>query len=182
MDPTKHPKPAVQSHHESATPSLGSKRRKRKKKSKHWHRKRELKVTTRGEGKDDPIWTSVRSSFSSGSDSGDSGISSNRRPQHTPRYSPETVRRLDEGDLGDAPLSNHGGNSGGQQEMASNDKAEEAMGNVPIGLARLTAPITSPTFNLRVAPTAPEGLDPKLGNPEDEKERQGAFPLIMEGF
>ena len=101
LDPAEHPKPAVQSHHEPVAPSPGSKRWKRKKKRKHRCRKRELKGTTRGEGKDDPIWTSVGSSSSSGSDSGDSGIISNWRPQHTPHYSPETVRRLEEGDLGD---------------------------------------------------------------------------------
>ena len=183
LDPAEHPKLAVQSHHESAGPSLGDKRWKRRKKKKKQHRKWELKVTTWGEGKDAPVWTSVRSNSSFSSDSGDSGISSNQRPQHTPRYSPETVRRLDKVDLGDALLSDHGGNSGGEQEMASRDDgAGQVTGTVPIGLAGLMATITSLTFNLMVAPTIPEGSDPQLGDPEDEKDCQGTFPLIMEGF
>ena len=73
----------------------------KKKKKHHWRRKPELKVTTQGEGKDVPVWASVESTSSSSSDSGDSGISSHQRPQHTPRYSPETVRRLDEVELGE---------------------------------------------------------------------------------
>ena len=75
-------------------------------------------------------------------------------------------------DLRDAPLSDHGEKSGGKQEMASGDDgAGEATGTVPIGLARLTATITRPTFNLIVAPGVPEGSDLQLGDPEDEKAR-----------
>ena len=33
-----------------------------------------------------------------------------------------------------------------------------------------------------VAPGVPEGSDPQLGDPEDEKANQGTFLLIMEGF
>ena len=54
LDPAEHPKLAVQSHHESAGPSLGDKRWKRRKKKKKRHRKRELKVTTRGKVKMPP--------------------------------------------------------------------------------------------------------------------------------
>ena len=67
--------------------------------------------------------------------------------------------------------------------MASGDDgARQVTGTVPVGLAGLMATITSPTFNLTVAPTIPEGSDPQLGDPEDEKDCQGTFPLIMEGF
>ena len=40
---------------------------------------------------------------------------------HTPRYSPATVKRLEKGDLRDAPLSDCGGNSDGDQEMVSRE-------------------------------------------------------------
>ena len=43
LDPAKHPRPAVQSHHKSASPSSGDKRWKRRKKKKHcWPKKQEL--------------------------------------------------------------------------------------------------------------------------------------------
>ena len=41
---------------------------------------------------------------------------------HTPRYSPETIRKLDGGDLEDAPPSDHGGNNDRNQEMVSGDE------------------------------------------------------------
>ena len=80
LDPAEHPRPAIQSHHESAGPSSGDERRKRRKKKKH-HRpkKQELKVTTRDKGDDIPIWTHTRSNLSSSSESqteGDSGVGS----------------------------------------------------------------------------------------------------------
>ena len=70
LDPTKHPRPAVQSHHESAGPSSGDKRqRKRKKKKHHRPKKQELKVTTQGQGGDVPIWSHAGSNLSSSSES-----------------------------------------------------------------------------------------------------------------
>ena len=128
LDPAKHPRPAIQSHYESAGPSSGDERWKRRKKKKHHQPKRqELKVTTRGKWDDIPVWTHTGSNSSSSLESqteGDSGIgSSYRKPlsgagsttrcDHTPRYSPETIRKLDGGDLEDAPLSDHGGNNDG---------------------------------------------------------------------
>ena len=89
-------------------------------------------MTTRGQGDDVPVWTNTGPNLSSSSDSqteGDSGVGSYWRPQsdagsitqcdHTPRYSPDTVRKLDEGVLEDALLSDHGGGSNGDQEMMS---------------------------------------------------------------
>ena len=56
LDPAQYPRPAVQSHHESAGPSSGDERRKRRKKKKHCRpKKQELKVTTRGQGNDAPV-------------------------------------------------------------------------------------------------------------------------------
>ena len=122
LDPAEYPRSAVQSHHESASLSSGDERRKRRKKKKHCRAKKpELKVTTLGQGDDAPIWSHTGSNLCSGSDSqtkADSGISSYQKPQndarsttrweHTPWYSPNTIRILDEGDLEDAPLSDHG--------------------------------------------------------------------------
>ena len=117
LDPTKHPRPAVQSHHESTGLSSGDERRRKRKKKKHRRpKKQELKVTTRDQGDDVPIWSHTGSNLSLSSESqieGDSGISSYRKPRndagstsrhdHTPRYSPDTIKRLEEGDLEDAP-------------------------------------------------------------------------------
>ena len=83
LDPAKHPRLAVQSHHESASPSSGDERWKRRKKKKHrWPKKQELKVTTQGKGDDIPVWTHTGSNLSSSSESqteGDSGIGSSYR-------------------------------------------------------------------------------------------------------
>ena len=90
LDPAEHPKLAVQSHHESAVPSSGDERHKRrKKKKKHrWVKKPELKVTTRGQGDDAPVWSHTESNLSSGSYSqteADSGISSYQKPPNDAR-------------------------------------------------------------------------------------------------
>ena len=147
LDPAEHPRPAIQSHHESASPSSGDERQKRRKKKHRRPKRQELKMTTWGMGDDVPVWTHTGSNSSSSSESqteGDSGISfSYQKPlgstgsttqcDHTPRYSLETVRKLDGGDLEDAPLSDHGGNNDGDQEMVSGDEgAEEVTGTNPI--------------------------------------------------
>ena len=157
-------------------------------------------MTTWGEGEDVPVWTITGSNLSSSSESqteGDSGVGFYWRPwssggsttqhDHTPRYSLETVRKLDEGDLEDAPLSDHSGNSDGDQEMASgDDRAKEAMGTDLVRPSGPMATVTSPAINLAVAPEAPEGLEvPLLGDPadtDDEKAHRDAFQLIMQGF
>ena len=82
LDPAEHPRPAVQSHHESADPSSGDERWKRRKKKKH-HRpkKQELKVTAWGQGDNVPVWTHTGSNLSSSSESqteGGSGVGSYR--------------------------------------------------------------------------------------------------------
>ena len=129
-------------------------------------------MTTRGKGDDILVWTHTGLNSSSSSESqteGDSGISSSywkplggagstTRCDHTPRYSPETVRKLDGGDLEDAPLSNHGGNNDGDQEMVSRDEgAEEVMGTNPVWPTGPVATVMGPAVNLAVAPEAPEG-------------------------
>ena len=154
-------------------------------------------MTTRGQGDDAPIWSHTGSNLSSGSDSqtkADSGISSYQKPpndagsttrqDHTPWYSPDTIRKIDEGDLGDAPLSDHGGNSDNDQEMVSaDDGVEEAMGTDPIQPPGRGPTITSLGINLTMAANALLMANPvDLGNTDDEKTCWEAFQLIMQGF
>ena len=147
---------------------------------------------TGGQGDDVPVWTNTGSNLSSSSDSqteGDSGIGSYRRPRHdhTPRYSPDTVRKLDEGVLEDAPLSDHGGGSDGDQEMVSrDDRAEEATGTNPIQPTGTTDTIMGPDVDLIMAPEAAElpkiPLLGDLADTDDKKARREAFQLLMQGF
>ena len=197
--------PSTLGHHtispESAGPSSGDERWKRRKKKKHHQpKKQELKVTTRGQGNNVPVWTHTGSNLSSSLESqteGDSSISSYQKPpggagfttrrDHTPQYSPETIRKLDKGDLEDAPLSDHGGNNDGDQEMVSGDEgAEEVMGTNPVWPTGPIAAVTGLAVNLAVAPEAPEGPEaPLLVDPADTDNRkafQDAFQLIMQGF
>ena len=160
-------------------------------------KKPELKVTTQGQGDDAPIWSHTGSNLSSGSDSqteADSGISSYQKPpndagsttqqDHTPWYSPDTIRKIDEGDLGDAPLSDRGGNSDDDQEMVSaDDGVEEAMGTDPVQPPRRGPTITSLGINLTMAANASLMADPDdPGDTDDEKTCREAFQLIMQGF
>ena len=115
------------------------------------------------------------------------GARSTTRHDHTPRYSLETIRKLDRGDLEDTPLSDHGGNNDGDQEMVSGDEgAEEVMGTNPVWPTGPVATVTGPAINLAVAPEAPEGSEaPLLVDPadtDDEKACWDAFQLIMQGF
>ena len=202
LDPAEHPRPAIQSHHESAGPNSGDERRKRRKKKKHCQpKKQELKVTTRGQGDDVPIWTHTGSNLSSSSKSqteGDSGVGSSyqkppggtgstTRCNHTPQYSQETVRKLDRGDLKDAPLSDHRGNNDRDQEMVRGDEgAKEVMGTNSVWPTEPVAAVMGPAVNLVVVPEAPEGLEaPLLADPadtDDEKACRDTFQLIMQGF
>ena len=187
LDPAEHPRLAAPSHHESASPSSGDKRQRRKK-----HRqpkKPELKVTTRGQGDDVPVWSHARSNLSSSLESqtkGDSGVSSYQKPwnnarstarhDHTPQYSLDTVKRLEEGDLGDAPLSNRSGNSDGDQEMVSgDDRVEETTGADPTGPTGQEAMVTGPAVNLAMALEALLLADP--ADTDDEKAHRNPHPL-----
>ena len=142
LDPAEHPKPVPQA--ESAGPSSmeESKKRKRKRKKHCWSKKTELKVTTRGQGEDTPIWSRPGSFTSSSSDSqteGDSGLGSYQqgrdtdatestaRPDHTSRYSPDTLRRLERGGLED------------DQEPRTPAGISLAINTVPVPEALLTA-------------------------------------------
>ena len=87
LDPKDRPKPkpdlvALADSTGTSSPDEGKQRRKKKKH--HCHRKAELKVTTRGLGTDDPVWTNTGSTGSSSLTTsslseGDSGLGSNPR-------------------------------------------------------------------------------------------------------
>ena len=154
-------------------------------------------MTTQGQGNDAPIWFHTGSNLSSGSDSqtkADSGISSYQKSQndagsttrwdHTPQYSPNTIRKLDEGDLEDAPLSNLGGNSDDDEEMVSAiDRAGEVTGTNPVQPPVRGPTITSPDINIAVALDVPLLANPgDLADTDDEKACWEAFQLIMQGF
>ena len=199
LDPAEHSKPDWAGHtQESADPCStdDGKKKKKKKKKKHCQaRKPELKVTTQGQGDDVPVWSHTGSTVSSSSDSqtkGDSGIGfyhnqrrnagSTTQHDHTPQYSPGTISRLDRGELEDNPLSDHGGNSDRDQEMAS---ADELLGNsgaedaTRAGLE--TSSATDPDINLVVVPAVPLMGDP-TADTDDEKACWDAYQLILQGF
>ena len=202
LNPAKHPRLGAESYYESAGPSSGDDKWRKMKKKKHWQpKKQELKVTTQGQGDDTPVWTDTGSNLSSSPDSqteGDSGVRSYRRlwdnagstthHDHTPQYSPDTVQKIDEGTQEDAPFSDHGGGSDGDQEMMSrddrDDRDEEVTGTNPGPAATNTT--TGLDAALIVAPevTGPPET-PLLGNPadtDDEKASPDAFQLLMQGF
>ena len=99
LDLKGHPKPSPNMPVDS-TSSMDKGKKKKKKKKKHHHSKKrgnpELKVTTRGEGADTPVWAHAGSTkdSSSSSDSqseGDSGLGSN--PSIQPRQHTDTEPR-----------------------------------------------------------------------------------------
>ena len=106
---------------------------------------------------------------------------STTRHYHTPWYSLDAIKRLEGGGLEDAPLSDCGGNSDEDQEMASaDDGAEEATGTNPIRPSRQESAVTGPAVNLAGVPEAP--LMANLADTDDEKAHRDAFHLIMQGF
>ena len=125
LDPKDHPKPkpdlvAPADSTGASSPDEG--KQQRKKKTHRRPKKTELKVTTRGLGTDDPVWTnagSARSSSSTASSQseGDSGLGSNLRVTDTEpqtraplRASPDAQRDPTEV-MEDTPLSDRGDNN-----------------------------------------------------------------------
>ena len=122
LDPKDHPKPkpdlvAPADSTGASSPDEGKQRRKKKKH--HRPKKTELKVTNRGLGTDDPVWTNTGSAGSSSSmasshSEGDSGLGSNVRVTDTEpqtraplQASPDAQRDPTEV-MEDAPLSDWG--------------------------------------------------------------------------
>ena len=114
------PKPDLVARADSTGASSQDESKQRRKKKKHCRpRKAELKVTTRGLGTNDPVWTNTRSARSSSSTAsshseGDSGLGSNLRVTDTepqtraPLWASPDARRDPTKVMEDAPLSDRG--------------------------------------------------------------------------
>ena len=88
-----------------------------------------------------------------------------------------TVKRLEGGDLKDAPLSDCNGNSDKNQEMVSGDDgAEETTGADPPRPTGQGSTVTGLAVNLVVAPEALLLADP--ADMDDEKIRRDTFHLL----
>ena len=130
LDPKGYPKPSHNVPVDS-TSSMDKGKKKKKTKKKHCRSKKtenpELKVTTRGEGADTPVWTHAgpakdSSSSSDSQSEGDSGLGSNpsTRPHtdtDTARLSPDPTKEP----VDDDPLSDQG-EGNGDQEMPDANK------------------------------------------------------------
>ena len=122
LDPKDHPKPKpdLVAPADSTGASSMHEGKQRRKKKKHRHpRKTELKVTTRGLGTDDPVWTNTRSARSSSSTAGSqseghSGLGSNFRVTDTeprtraPLWASPDAQRDPTEVIENAPLSDWG--------------------------------------------------------------------------
>ena len=174
-----------------STSSMDKGKKKKKKKKKHRHSKKtgnlELKVTTRGEGADTPVWTHAGSAkdSSSSSDSqsnGDSGLGSNpsfkphqdtdTEPQWgaNPRPSPDPTREPAEDD----PLSD-GGEGNGDQEMPDASKVQGI--NDPAGPG--PAPSEVPE-GAKLGDDQGESGDG--GEPQEPEEPLEPYEVVLQGF
>ena len=101
---------------------------------------------------------------------------------HTPRYSLAIITRLDQGELEDDPLSDHGGNSDVDQEMGSADELVENCGAKDATRAGLeTGSTMGPDISLIVVLVVPLMGDPRADT-DDDKVRWDAYQLILQGF
>ena len=189
LDAKEHPKP-VRNVLVDSTSSMdeGEKKKKKKKKKKHCHSKKtgdsELKVTTRGEGANTPVWTHAGSTkdYSSSSDSqseGDSGLGSNpsfqpcqdtdTEPQRgtNPRTSLDPTKKPAD----DNPLSDHGEGDGDQEIPDANE---------PQGVNDPADPGPVPG---EVAVGAQPGDDQvEAGDGEEPQEPLEPYEIILQGF
>ena len=192
LDPNGHPKPSRNVPVDS-TSSMDE--GKKKKKKKHCRSKKtgnpELKVTTRGEGADTPVFAHAGSTkdSSSSSDSqseGDSGLGSNPSIQPrqdtdteprwgaTPRPSPDLTKEPADDDL----LSDRGEGNGDQEMPNANQEQGEQQG------------INDPADPGAVPGEAQEGAQPgddqvEAGDneePEEPKELLEPYQIILQGF
>ena len=192
LDPKGHPKPSRNVPVDS-TSSMD--KGKKKKKKKHRRSKKtenpELKVTTRGEGADTPVWTHAgpardSSSSSDSQSEGDSGLGSNPSIQPrqdtdteprrgtTPRPSPDPTKEP----MDDDPLSDRGKGDGDQEMPDANEQHGEQQG------------VNDPTGPGPVPDEAQEGAQPgddqmEAGDgeePEEPEEPLEPYQIILQGF
>ena len=188
LDPNGCPKP-VRNIPVDSTSSMDEGKKKKKRKKKHRRSKKtrspELKVTTRGEGADTPVWThagSTKDSSSSLDSQSDSGLGSNpsfqprqdtdTEPQWgaTPRPSPDPTKEPPDDD----PLSDQG-EGDGDQEMPDANKLQ--------GVKDPTGP--GPALS-----EVPEGA--QLGDdqeeagdgeePQEPEEPLEPYEIVLQGF
>ena len=194
LDPKEHPKSSRNVPVDS-TSSMDEGKKKKKKKKKHHHSKKtgnpELKVTTRDEGADTPVWTHGGSAKDSSSTSdsqseGDSGLGSN--PSIQPRQdtdsepqwgatscpSPDHTKQP----IDDDPLSDRG-EGDRDQEMPNADEHEQQGVDVPTDLGPMPG-----------EPQDQEDVlagDDQVGvgdgeEPEEPKEPQEPYQIVLQGF
>ena len=178
-----------------STSSMDKGKKKKKKKKKHRHSKKtgnpELKLTTRGEGADTPVWTRPGSAKDSSSNSdsqseGDSGLGSNPsiQPRHdtdtepqrsaTPRPSPDHTKQPVDND----PLSDRG-EGDGDQEMPNTHEHEQQGVNEPTDLG----PMPGETQDQEGVPPGDNQVETGDGEePEEPEEPQEPYQIILQGF
>ena len=187
LDPNGCPKP-VRNIPVDSTSSMDEAKKKKKRKKKHGHSKKtgspELKVTTRGEGADTPVWTCAGSKDSSSSldSQSDSGVGSNPsfQPHQDTNTEPllGTTPRLSTGPTkeppDDNPLSDQG-EGDRDQEMPDANKLQ--------GIQDPTGPGPAPS-------DVQEGMQPgddqeEAGDgeePQEPEEPLEPYEIILQGF
>ena len=170
-------------------------KKKRKKKKKHCRSKKtgnpELKVTTRGEGADTPVWTHAGSakdsSLNSDSQSeGDSGLGSNPSIQPrqdtdtepwwgaTPCPSPDHTKQP----IDDDPLSDRG-EGNGDQEMPDAHEHEQQGVSEPADLR----PMPGETQDQEEVPPGNNQVEAGDGEePEEPEGPQEPYQIVLQGF
>ena len=178
-----------------STSSMDEGKKKKKKKKKHCGSKKtgnpELKVTTRGEGADTPVWTRGGSAkdSSSSSDSqskGDSGLGSNpsiqphqdtdTKPRRgaTPRPSPDHTKQP----VDDDPLSDRG-EGDGDQEMPDTHEHEQQGINEPADLGPTPGESQDQEEALPDDDQVEAGDGEEPGEPEEPQE---PYQIVLQGF
>ena len=196
LDPEEHPKPVRKVPvHSTGASSMDEGKKKKKKKRKHRRSKKsekaELKVTTRGEGADTPVWTHTgpAKDFSSSLDSqsdGDSGFGSN--PSIQPRRGTDTESQrgvalrlsLDatREPVEDNPLSDRGGD-GGDQDMP--DANEQPGDHDPTGSGPVPVQIPNEAQEgAQLGDDQAEAGDDE--EPQEPEEPLEPYQIVLQGF
>ena len=169
-------------------------KKKKKKKKKHHHSKKtenpELKITTRGEGADTPVWTHAgpakdSSSTSDSQSEGDSGLASNPsiqphqdtdtepRQGTTPHLSPDHTQQPADDD----PLSDRGEGDGNQEMPDTHEQQGEDQGvNDPAD------PKPMPNETQEGAPPGDDQVETGDGEEPEEPEEPRELIRLFQGF
>ena len=194
LDLKGHPKPSRNVLVDS-TSSMDEGKKKKKKKKKHRRSKKtenpELKVTTRGERADTPVWTHAgpakdSSSSSDSQSEDDSGLGSNPsiqprqdtdtepRQGATPRLSPDPTKEP----MDDDPLSDRGKGDGDQEMPDANEQHGEQQGvDDPAG------PKPAPNEAQEGAQLGDDQMEAGDGEePEGPEEPLEPYQIVLQGF